>query len=200
MIASAINIARISVIGWSRLDHARRMFQHERACSLQRSLEPEASKTDRRMVRHSLDSVSIKKRDQRCHVTKLWIRILSYVWILAVFWIALRAMFTVDPSKGVKISATSRQRPNLLSLPPSQKPPLSQQVPKDIQTMTCAIILFGLPRAFRHLVLPSLEQNVIKSTHHDMVATTMCIGSEIYMSCLRALGWAVFSTIPPLFL
>uniref|UniRef100_A0A7S2Y3W3 Uncharacterized protein n=1 Tax=Entomoneis paludosa TaxID=265537 RepID=A0A7S2Y3W3_9STRA len=47
------------------------------------------------------------------------------------------------------------------STPTTQKN-LAIQVPKEIRDKKCAIILFGLPRAFRRLVLPSLRQHVIR--------------------------------------
>ncbi|KAL7567626.1 hypothetical protein ACA910_000220 [Epithemia clementina (nom. ined.)] len=114
-----------------------------------------------------------KRPKQRCHVTNRLMRNLpSMVFFAAVFLVAIRfadIALVQLPSSRLEIATSRRdqlllsslkERPSHQPLPPDRT--RQAEVPRQIQTRTCAIILYGLPRAFISLVLPSLKRHVIQ--------------------------------------
>lgn len=88
------------------------------------------------------------------------------LWYLSCFWFAFIACWVA-----LRLAALKERRPTiggsqrlLVFAPvlPHEQPPEQQQVPMEIQSKTCAIVLYGLPRSFIRLVLPSLKRHVIE--------------------------------------
>jgi hypothetical protein len=84
---------------------------------------------------------------------------LNILFIAAFEWFSYRKLFAGvhDPLESVVADGGHQPLPTTAkAIHHRDEGSLTQQQPS-----TCAILLFGLPRAFRKFVLPSLEKNVI---------------------------------------